>query len=156
MRLPEKIMKLSSLTYTPGSRRARRRLGRGQGSGRGGTSTRGHKGQGSRSGASIPAWFEGGQMPLTRRIPKYGFKNRNRVEYAPVNLARLSKLVEAGKIDPKKDVTPEVLASAGVISRNDRVKVLGVGELTVALNVRVHAVSENAKRKIEAAGGSVA
>ena len=95
-------------------------------------------------------------MPLTRRIPKYGFKNRNRVEYAPVNLARLSKLVDAGKIDPKKDVTPEVLASAGVISRNDRVKVLGVGELTVALNVRVHAVSENAKRKIEAAGGSVA
>lgn len=149
-------MKLDSLTYSPGARKARKRIGRGQGSGRGGTSTKGHKGQKSRAGASIPAWFEGGQMPLTRRIPKYGFKNRNRVAYAPVNLARLSRLIEAGKIDPKQDVTPEVLVSAGVISKNDRVKVLGLGDIGVALNVRVHAVSAAAKEKIEAAGGSVA
>jgi len=149
-------MKLSSLTYTPGARRPRKRIGRGQGSGHGGTSTKGHKGQKSRAGASIPAWFEGGQMPLTRRIPKFGFKNRNRVAYAPINLARLSKLVEAGKIDPKHDVTPEVLLSAGAISKNDLVKVLGVGDVSVALNVRVHAVSASARQKIEAAGGSVA
>jgi len=149
-------MKLSSLTYAEGSRKNRKRIGRGEGSGRGGTSTKGHKGQKSRAGASIPAWFEGGQMPLIRRIPKYGFKNRNRVAYAPVNLSRLSKLVEAGKIDPKQDVTPEVLASAGAISKNDRVKILGVGDLSIALNVRVHAVSASAKQKIEAVGGSVA
>lgn len=149
-------MKLSSLTYTSGSRKQRKRIGRGQGSGRGGTSTKGHKGQKSRAGASIPAWFEGGQMPLTRRIPKYGFKNRNRVAYAPVNLARLASLVESGKIDPKQDVTSDVLKAAGVVSRNDLVKVLGVGEIGVALNVRVDAVSAAAKEKIEAAGGSVA
>ncbi|HUF09077.1 MAG TPA: 50S ribosomal protein L15 [Rhodothermales bacterium] len=149
-------MKLSSLTYTPGARRPRKRIGRGQGSGYGGTSTKGHKGQKSRAGASIPAWFEGGQMPLTRRIPKFGFKNRNRVAYAPVNLARLTRLVEAGKIDPKEDVTPEVLLSAGVISKNDLVKVLGVGDVSVALKIRVHAVSASARQKIEAAGGSVA
>jgi large subunit ribosomal protein L15 len=150
------IMKLSTLSYEPGSRRKRKRIGRGQGSGRGGTSTKGHKGQKSRSGASIPAWFEGGQMPLVRRIPKFGFKNRFRVEYAPVNLARLSELVEAGKIDPKQDVTPETLVSAGVVSKTDRVKVLGVGDLSVALNIRVHAVSATAQQKIEAAGGSAA
>jgi large subunit ribosomal protein L15 len=149
-------MKLNSLKYAPGARRQRKRVGRGQGSGRGGTATRGHKGQQSRSGASIPAWFEGGQMPLTRRIPKYGFRNRNRVEYAPVNVARLARLVEDGKLDPKQDVTAEVLAAAGVVSKNDKVKILGGGALDVALNVRVHAVSASAKEKIEAAGGSVA
>lgn len=95
-------------------------------------------------------------MPLTRRIPKYGFKNRNRVAYAPVNLARLASLVESGKIDPKQDVTSDVLKAAGVVSRNDLVKVLGVGEIGVALNVRVDAISAAAKEKIEAAGGSVA
>ena len=149
-------MKLDTLSYAPGSRRKRKRVGRGQGSGHGGTSTRGHNGQKSRSGASIPAWFEGGQMPLTRRIPKGGFTNRNRVEYAPINLTRLNELVEAGKIDPKQEVTPEVLISAGAIDKNDRVKVLGVGSLNVALTIRVHAYSASAKEKIEAAGGSVA
>lgn len=149
-------MKLSSLTYTPGARKQRKRIGRGQGSGKGGTSTKGHKGQKSRAGASIPAWFEGGQMPLTRRIPKYGFKNRNRVAYAPLNLSRLTKLIESGKIDPKQEITTDVLKSAGVISKTDRVKVLGVGEIGVALNLRVDAVSAAAKEKIEAAGGSVA
>ncbi len=149
-------MKLDSLTPSPGSRKARKRIGRGQGSGRGGTSTKGHKGQKSRAGASIPAWFEGGQMPLTRRIPKYGFKNRNRVAYAPVNLARLAKLVDEGKLDPTQDVTTRALVAAGVVGKNDVVKVLGNGDLTIALNVRVDAVSASAKQKIEAAGGSVA
>jgi large subunit ribosomal protein L15 len=91
-----------------------------------------------------------------RRVPKYGFKNRNRVEYAPINLSRLSTLVAEGKIDPSADVTPEILVSAGAVKKADRVKVLGVGDLSVALNIRVHAVSATAKQKIEAAGGSVA
>jgi large subunit ribosomal protein L15 len=149
-------MDLSNLKYSDGARKAKKRIGRGQGSGRGGTSTKGHKGQKSRAGASIPASFEGGQMPLVRRIPKFGFKNRNRVEYKPVNVARLDALVEEGKLDPKAEITPEVLYSAGVIDSKDRVKVLGRGEINVALTVRVHAVSASAKEKIEAAGGSVA
>lgn len=95
-------------------------------------------------------------MPLVRRIPKYGFKNRNRVAYKPVNVARLDALVEQGRLDSKATITPEVLASIGVVRANDRVKVLGRGEINVALDVRVHAVSETARKKIEAAGGSVA
>lgn len=149
-------MDLSNLKHSKGARKARKRIGRGEGSGRGGTATRGHKGQKSRSGAKIPASFEGGQMPLVRRIPKFGFKNLNRVPYKPVNLARLDALVDEGRIDPKTDVTPEVLAEIGLIRKKDRVKVLGRGEINVALNVRVHAVSESARKKIEAAGGSVA
>lgn len=149
-------MDLSNLKYTDGARKSRKRIGRGQGSGRGGTATRGHKGQKSRSGAKIPASFEGGQMPLVRRIPKYGFKNRNRVAYKPINVARLDSLVDQGKLDPKADVTPEVLSGLGVVRAKDRIKVLGRGEINVALNVRVHAVSETAKQKIEAAGGTVA
>lgn len=149
-------MDLSNLKYNDGARKSRKRIGRGEGSGRGGTATRGHKGQKSRSGAKIPASFEGGQMPLVRRIPKYGFKNRNRVSYKPVNVAKLDALVDAGRIDPKQAVTPEVLAAIGVIRSNDKVKVLGRGEISVALDLRVHAVSAAAKQKIEAAGGSVA
>ena len=149
-------MDLSNLKYNDGARKSRKRIGRGQGSGRGGTATRGHKGQKSRSGAKIPASFEGGQMPLVRRIPKYGFKNRNRVSYKPVNVARLDSLVDQGRIDPNQAVTPEVLTAAGVIRSKDKVKVLGRGEINVALDLRVHAVSAVAKRKIEAAGGSVA
>ncbi len=94
-------------------------------------------------------------MPLVRRIPKFGFKNRNRVEYKPINVARLDALVDEGKLDPKAEITPEVLVSLGVIQKRDRVKVLGRGVINIALNVRVHAVSESAKQKIEAAGGSV-
>jgi large subunit ribosomal protein L15 len=149
-------MDLSNLKYNEGARKSRKRIGRGQGSGRGGTSTKGHKGQKSRAGAKIPASFEGGQMPLVRRIPKYGFKNRNRVEYKPINVARLDALVDEGKLDPKNDVTPEVLTGLGVVRKKDHIKVLGRGEINVALNIRVHAVSETAKQKIEAAGGTVA
>ena len=149
------MMDLSNLKYNDGARKNRKRIGRGQGSGRGGTSTKGHKGQKSRAGASIRASFEGGQMPLVRRIPKFGFKNRNRVEYKPINVARLDALVDQGKLDPKAEITPGVLVNLGVIKKRDRVKVLGRGEINIALNVRVHAVSESAKQKIEAAGGSV-
>lgn len=149
-------MDLSNLKYNDGARKSRKKIGRGEGSGRGGTATKGHKGQKSRSGVSIPASFEGGQMPLVRRIPKYGFKNRNRVSYKPINVARLDALVDRGKLDPKAAVTPEALASIGVVRPKDRVKVLGRGEINVALDVRVHAVSETARKKIEAAGGSVA
>ncbi len=149
-------MDLSNLKPNAGARQSRKRIGRGEGSGHGGTSTKGHKGQKSRAGASIPAWFEGGQMPLVRRIPKFGFKNRNRVEYKPLNLTRLVELVDAGKLDPKSEITPEVLAGLGVIRKKDRVKVLGNGDISVALKIRVHAVSETAKQKIEKAGGSVA
>jgi large subunit ribosomal protein L15 len=149
-------MDLSNLKYNDGARKSRKRIGRGEGSGRGGTATRGHKGQKSRAGAKIPASFEGGQMPLVRRIPKYGFKNRNRVSYKPVNVARLDALVDEGRIDPKETVTPEILAAVGVIRSSDKVKVLGRGEISVALDLRVHAVSAAAKQKIEAAGGSVA
>jgi large subunit ribosomal protein L15 len=149
-------MDLSNLKYNDGARKSRKRIGRGQGSGYGGTSTKGHKGQKSRAGAKIPASFEGGQMPLVRRVPKFGFKNRNRVEYKPVNLARLDALVDEGRIDPANEITPEVLASAGVIRKDDRVKVLARGEINVAVNLRVHAVSEAARKKIEEAGGTVA
>ncbi len=148
-------MDLSNLKYNNGARKNKKRIGRGEGSGRGGTSTKGHKGQKSRAGASIRASFEGGQMPLVRRIPKFGFKNRNRVEYKPINVARLDALVDEGKLDPKAEITPEVLVGLGVVQKRDRVKVLGRGVINIALNVRVHAVSESAKQKIEAAGGSV-
>ena len=95
-------------------------------------------------------------MPLMRRVPKFGFKNRNRVEYKPVNVARLAALVEAGKLDPKAEVTPAVLASIGVIGKKDVVKVLGRGDINVALNIKVDKVTASAKAKIEAAGGTVA
>jgi large subunit ribosomal protein L15 len=149
-------MDLSNLKYKDGSRKARKRIGRGQGSGYGGTSTKGHKGQKSRAGAKIPASFEGGQMPLVRRVPKFGFKNRNRVEYKPINVSRLDALVDEGRLDPASEITPELLASLGVVRKKDRVKVLGRGEINVALNLRVDAVSESARKKIEEAGGSVA
>lgn len=148
-------MNLSNLQPASGSTRSRKRIGRGQGSGRGGTATRGHKGQKSRSGAQIPAWFEGGQMPLTRRIPKFGFHNPARVVYSPVNVSRLSELVESGRLDPAQPVTPEVLAGLGLFQARDRVKILGKGELGVALNVSAHGFSASAKEKIEAAGGTI-
>jgi large subunit ribosomal protein L15 len=148
-------MDLSNLKYAEGSRRNRKRVGRGQGSGRGGTATRGDKGQKSRSGAGIPAWFEGGQMPLVRRIPKFGFKNRNRVAYKPINVAQLAALAESGAIDAGAEVTPELLVDLGLIRKKDRVKILGRGEIAIALNIRADAVSESARKKIEDAGGSV-
>ena len=148
-------MDLSKLTPAKGSTQSRKRIGRGQGSGKGGTSTKGHNGQKSRSGASIPVWFEGGQMPLQRRLPKYGFKNRNRVAYDPVNLSRLAALVEEGRVSDGADVTPELLGTLGIGGKHGRYKVLGDGELGAKLNISAHAFSKSAREKIEAAGGTV-
>ena len=148
-------MDLSKLTPAAGSTKRRKRIGRGQGSGYGGTATKGHKGQKSRSGASIPVWFEGGQMPLQRRVPKGGFKNRNRVAYDPVNLTRLATLVEEGRLDEGAAVTPETLRTLGIGGKHGRYKILGGGELGVKLDVSAHAFSRTAREKIEAAGGTV-
>jgi large subunit ribosomal protein L15 len=150
-------MDLSNLKPAKGSTKSKKRIARGVGSGYGGhSSTKGNKGQKSRSGASIPAWFEGGQMPLQRRVPKGGFKNRFRVEYSPVNVSRLQELADAGKIDASQPVTPEVLVAAGVVGKNDLVKILGGGDVTASLQVSVHKFSASAKAKIEKAGGTLA
>lgn len=133
----------------------KKRIGRGQGSGKGGTATRGHKGQMSRSGARIPAFFEGGQMPLSRRVPKFGFTNPFRVEYQVVNVGRLQELFEQNAFEGKV-VNKEVLLSLKAI-RNSRkpLKILGNGELKAALEVTADAFTETAKSKIESNGGSV-
>ncbi|MDE6270923.1 MAG: 50S ribosomal protein L15, partial [Muribaculaceae bacterium] len=128
------------------------RIGRGPGSGKGGTSTRGHKGAKSRSGYKHKIGFEGGQMPLQRRLPKFGFKNINRVEYKPVNLATLQQLAEAKNLEK---IGLEELRAAGFVNRNSLVKILGVGTLNRALTVEAHAFSKTAQAAIEAAGGSV-
>ncbi len=147
-------MNLSNLTPAIGSTNVKRRLGRGVGSGLGGhSSTRGNKGQ--KAHGNIPVWFEGGQMPLQRRLPKFGFKNRNRVEYRGVNLDRLEQLVADGVLDASQAITPETLIQASVVRKNERVKVLGGGDVTRALQVHAHAFSESARTRIEAAGGSV-
>jgi len=141
-------MKLSTLKPAPGSRKNRKRIGRGPGSGTGKTSGRGEKGQKSRSGYSAKRGFEGGQMPLHRRVPKRGFTNIFRVEYRTVNVERLNALA-AGT-----EVTPESLRAAGLLPKGKSpVKVLGNGELKVALTVRVHKFTGSAAKKIEAAGG---
>lgn len=148
-------MDLSNLKPADGSTRGRKRIGRGVGSGYGGhSSTRGDKGYKSRSGSSIPSWFEGGQMPLQRRIPKFGFKNPFSIEYRAINLGRLTRLIEAGSLDPAKPVTLETLVAAGVARKGELVKILGAGDLTQALNVTAHAFSASARTKLEAAGGS--
>ncbi|CUS98215.1 LSU ribosomal protein L15P [Candidatus Kryptobacter tengchongensis] len=145
---------LSNLKPAPGSRKKEKRVGRGQGSGHGGTSTRGHKGQRSRSGESIRPWFEGGQMPLIRRIPKRGFRNPFKVEYQIVNLSRLQELIDKGKISPDAKVTPELLYDVGAVSKKTLpVKILGDGELKVALEISAHAFSKSALQKIQAIGG---
>jgi large subunit ribosomal protein L15 len=143
-------MDLSNLKPAKGSTKTSKRLGRGQGSGRGGTSTRGHKGAKSRSGYSHKIGFEGGQMPLQRRVPKFGFKNRNRVEYTSVNIDVLQKLADQHKIT---SVDPEILLAHGLVGKNDLVKVLGRGELNAKLEVKAHAFSDKAKAAIEAQGG---
>ena len=144
---------LSNLTPAKGSRRKTKRIGRGQGSGHGGTATKGHKGARSRSGHKFKMWFEGGQMPLTRRVPKFGFTPRNRSEVQVVNVETLEIL--AGK---KKFVggvvTPEVLYKTGtIVKKNIPVKILGDGDLKAKLEVTAHAFSKSALSKIEAAGG---
>ncbi len=143
------MVELHDLRPTPGSRSNRKRRGRGPGSGLGKTSGKGQKGQKSRSGASIPAGFEGGQMPLQRRLPKGGFTQRNRVEYQVVNLGALAAIQEPS-------ITPEVLRTRGLIgARKQPIKVLGDGEIGRAIQVSAHAFSGSAKTKIEAAGGTV-
>jgi large subunit ribosomal protein L15 len=145
-------MELNNLKPAEGSVKNRKRIGRGQGSGRGGTSTKGHKGAKSRSGYSKKMGFEGGQMPLQRRVPKFGFKNINRKEYAGVNLDVLQQLADNKGIT---EFTNEVLVENGLASKNDLIKVLGRGELTASINVKVNAISASAKKAIEEKGGSV-
>ena len=148
-------MDLSSLKPAKGATKKKKRIGRGQGSGYGGhSSTKGHKGQKSRSGASIPVWFEGGQMPLQRRIPKFGFKNRFRKEYRGINLSRIAKAIEDKQIDAGSAITPEVLIDIGLLNKNERVKILGTGDATTALTISAHGFSASAQSKIEAAGGT--
>jgi large subunit ribosomal protein L15 len=145
-------MELNNLQPARGSvKKEGKRIGRGQGSGKGGTATQGHKGQKSRSGYSRKVGFEGGQMPLQRRVPKFGFKNINRVEYQGVNLDTLQQLVEDGKI--LDTVSMEVLMQNGLVGKNDLVKILGRGELKAKLNVTVHKFTATAKAAIEKAGG---
>jgi large subunit ribosomal protein L15 len=146
-------MDLSNLRPAEGSvRNNSKRLGRGQGSGKGGTAARGHKGAKSRSGYSRKIGFEGGQMPLQRRVPKFGFTNINRKEFAGVNLDTLQELVDAGKLTDTVDI--DVLIANGIVGKNDLVKVLGRGELKAKLTVSVHKFTASAKAAIEAAGGS--
>jgi large subunit ribosomal protein L15 len=144
-------MNLSNLKPAEGSTRKPKRIGRGQGSGRGGTSTRGHKGAKSRSGYSKKLGYEGGQMPLTRRVPKYGFRNFSRKEYKGINLDVLQQLAEKQSIDT---ITREVLIKSGYVSKNDLIKILGRGELKVKLDVTVHAFSASARKAIEELGGT--
>ncbi len=144
---------LNSLKPAPGSKKKRKRVGRGQGSGHGKTATRGQDGQHSRSGAKFRAWFEGGQMPLQRRVPKFGFRNIFRTTYQVVNLADLEAMHKDGKIEDDT-VTPEFLVDAGKARKNYPVKILGQGEISTALKISAHAFSKTAQEKIKAAGGT--
>jgi len=143
-------MELHNLKPAEGSTKNRKRIGRGEGSGKGGTSTRGHKGAQSRSGYSRKPGFEGGQMPLQRRVPKFGFKNINRVEYKGINLDIIQSLVDNGVKEFDKDIFVE----HGVAKKNDRVKILGRGKLSAKVNIKANAFSASAKEAIESAGGS--
>lgn len=143
-------MDLSNLKPAEGSVKQRKRVGRGQGSGRGGTSTRGHKGAKSRSGYSRKIGFEGGQMPLQKRVPKFGFTNINRKEYKGINLDTLQLLADNKKLSA---ITKEVLVENGLVAKKDLVKVLGRGELKAKLEITVDAYSASAKAAIEAQGG---
>lgn len=148
-------MKLNEIRDNAGARKGRTRLGRGIGSGKGKTAGHGHKGQKARSGVAING-FEGGQMPIHMRLPKRGFNNRNTKEFEVVNVGRLQKAIDAGKIDAKKDITIETLAAAGLIGKvKDGVRLLAKGELTAKISISVTGVSEAAKKAVEAAGGSV-
>ncbi len=144
-------MDLSQLKPAEGATKTRKRLGRGQGSGKGGTSTKGHKGQKSRSGYSRKIGFEGGQMPLQRRLPKFGFNPLNRVEYKAINLDTLQELADNQKLS-KIDLN--VLINSGIIAPKHTVKILGRGTLTAKLEVEAHAFSKSAEQAITAAGGT--
>ncbi len=145
-------MNLSNLKPAKGSVRKKKRIGRGEGSGDGDTATRGHKGAKSRSGYSRNAGFEGGQMPLARRVPKYGFNNRNRIEYKAINLDVLQQIASKKGLEV---IEPDTLINNGLISKNDRVKILGRGKLTAKLNITAHAFSDSAVKAIEDIGGTV-
>jgi len=143
-------MKLHEIKPAPGSTKRRKVVGRGRGSGSGTTAGRGGKGQTARTGSSIPAWFEGGQMPLIRRLPKRGFTNIFKRDYAIINIKSLERF------EPGQDITPALLVFQGMIrARHDGIKVLGTGTLTKALTVHAHKFSQSAAAKIEAAGGKV-
>jgi len=145
-------MDLSNLKPAQGSTKGKRRIGRGQASGKGGTSTKGHKGQKSRSGYSRKIGFEGGQMPLQRRVPKFGFKNINRKEYKGINISTLQELADARKVT---NIDVDLLVEAGLVRKDSLVKILGNGELKAKLNVKAHAFSKSAVTAIEAAAGTV-
>ena len=145
-------MELNKLKPACGSVHSEKRIGRGQGSGHGGTSTRGHKGAKSRSGYSKKIGFEGGQMPLQRRLPKFGFKNINRKDYKGINIDVLQTLAESKGLS---SIDPEVLYQSGLVSRNDLVKILGDGALSAKLEVKAHAFSKSAQAAIEAVSGTV-
>ena len=145
-------MKLNSLKPASGSVKSNYRRGRGQGSGGGGTATRGHKGAQSRSGHSSKRGFEGGQMPLQRRLPKFGFKNINRIDYRGINLDTLQQLVDKIKVT---DVTFDVLVKNGLAHKKDLVKIMGRGELKSKVNITIHAFTATAKKAIEEKGGTV-
>ena len=143
-------MDLSNLKPAKGAVKRRKRIARGQGSGFGGTATRGHKGAKSRSGYSKKIGFEGGQMPYIRRVPKFGFNNRNRIEYKAINLDVIEKLVTDKNLT---EITFETLREVSLVSKNDKVKILGRGELTKKVDIHAHAFSASAKEAIEKAGG---
>ena len=145
-------MNLHTLKPAEGSTKNKKRIGRGQGSGHGGTSTRGMNGAGSRSGAKSKRGFEGGQMPLQRRVPKYGFTNPFRIDFAEFNLDALQLLVTKHKL---KEVNFDVFKKLGLVQRNEPIKILGRGELTTKLNITVNAASAKAKEAIEKAGGTL-
>ena len=145
-------MNLSNLKPAKGSVKSKKRIARGQGSGHGGTATRGHKGQKSRSGYSKKVGFEGGQMPLQRRVPKFGFKNINRIDYKGINLDTIQALVDSKKI--KDEVTFEILLANGLVRKNELVKILGRGALTAKLNITAHKFTATAQAAIEASGGT--
>ena len=146
------IRELNNLTPAVGSNKSKRRIGRGPGSGMGGTSTRGHKGAKSRSGYKKKVGFEGGQMPLQRRVPKYGFKNINRVEYKAINIETIDKLATDKNLDK---VSVADLMQAGLVRKNQLVKILGVGTLSKKVDVEANAFSKKAEEIITAAGGTI-
>lgn len=144
-------MQLNKLKPATGSTKSQKRIGRGQGSGRGGTSTKGHNGAKSRSGYSRKVGFEGGQQPIQRRLPKFGFNSPNRIESKPVNICLLQKLFSTKGIS---DFTPDVIVANGLATKGEKIKVLGTGELNDKINVTAHSFSTSAKEAIEAKGGT--
>lgn len=146
---------IGNLQFKEGSKKSRKRIGRGQGSGHGGTSTKGHKGQKSRSGATISVGFEGGQMPINRRVPKFGFSNHKfKTTFTVLNLDKIQQFIEAGKIDPN-NVGYTALKVIGLVKGKNPLKILGNGEISTAITVTDAAFTKSAKEKIENAGGSV-